>query len=392
MKPIIDQTGIQIQTFQEIYDELAGALKEIYGADINLEQSTPDGQRIGIEAKLMLDLQAALAALYNELDPDFAAGQALNRLIKLCGIRRKPAARSSVDVTITAQYNLTLPINYTVQDINGKNWVTASEYTLTQGINAVTMHSEEWGNIDAGANTINKPVTVILGVQSVTNPEPAIPGANEETDQQLRLRRNRSLENAAYSSTGSLYAKLYNISGVTKLKIYENSADIYNDTLSLNPHSLWIIIEGGDISDIGEIIAKNKTAGTGLKGGMTATFTENIYKPDGTMFYMVHTMSFDRPVLTQLYIRVIIKRKLINYPVDTEAIKESIERENDFDIAENAVVTSLYAAIYKAGNTFIASELQISRDGVNWSGEFIEAGAWERFVVSYENIEITEII
>ena len=43
--------GVEIETFDEIYNRVAQGLKDIYGADIDLSQETPDGQRVGIIVK-----------------------------------------------------------------------------------------------------------------------------------------------------------------------------------------------------------------------------------------------------------------------------------------------------------------------------------------------------
>ena len=56
--PRFTPDGIQVQTFQEIYDELAAGYRVIYGEDINLEPNSPDGQRVAIEAQLVLDSQS----------------------------------------------------------------------------------------------------------------------------------------------------------------------------------------------------------------------------------------------------------------------------------------------------------------------------------------------
>jgi len=41
MRPEFTNTGIQVQTFQEIYDELADGYRDIYGEDINLDPDSP---------------------------------------------------------------------------------------------------------------------------------------------------------------------------------------------------------------------------------------------------------------------------------------------------------------------------------------------------------------
>ena len=81
MKPQITEQGIRIQSFSEVFEQLVEGYKDIYGQDISVDQEDPDGQRIGIEARLNLDLQQLAVSIYNSLDPDFDDG--LNALGKI---------------------------------------------------------------------------------------------------------------------------------------------------------------------------------------------------------------------------------------------------------------------------------------------------------------------
>jgi len=142
--PRFTPDGIQVQTFQEIYDELAAGYRAIYGEDINLEPNSPDGQRVAIEAQLVLDAQSFGALEYNQRDPDFALGQSLNSIIKLSGITRRPATRSQVDVTVVTDRPLTLPVDYTVEDDLGQSWSTLAARTLIAGTTTVTVLPLTW--------------------------------------------------------------------------------------------------------------------------------------------------------------------------------------------------------------------------------------------------------
>jgi len=167
--PKFTPDGIQVQTFQEIYDELAAGYRAIYGEDINLDPDSPDGQRVAIEAQLVLDAQSFGALEYNQRDPDFALGQSLNSIIKLAGITRRPATRSQVDVEVTTDRPLTLPPDYAVEDDLGQAWTTLNAIDIIAGETTVTLFAETFGAVEADPTTIVNPVTVVIGVLSVTN-------------------------------------------------------------------------------------------------------------------------------------------------------------------------------------------------------------------------------
>jgi uncharacterized phage protein gp47/JayE len=402
MKPEFTVDGLEIQSFEEIFDALVVKYKGIYGADIDLSQNTPDGQKVGIEAELEHDLQTFALALYNSFDPDFASGDALNKIIKLTGITKNPATRSSVEVTITTDRSLSLNTGYTVADDNDQNWVTDSDIPLVSGANTVTLLAKDWGKVEAVAGTVVTPITIVLGVVSVTNPSDAASGVEEETDAELRIRRNKSLENASYSTVGGLFAKVANIEGVTDLIIYENDTDDPDQmrdpstgnivaSVGMPAHSIWCVIQGGAVADIAEVITKNKTTGAPMRGVESTTYLETILKPNGSTFYFTHLVLYDRPTDVPLHIELTVTRKDAAEAIDLDLIKEKLV-EKLYSISENAQANELYGYVYQAGTNFIATDLLISLDDIAYIDDQIDSGYDEILLISTANIDITEVI
>ena len=353
--PTFTPDGIQVQTFREIYDELAEGYREIYGQDINLDPDSPDGQRVAIEAQARLDLQSYGAYLYTQIDPDTAIGQALNVIIKLSGITRRPPTRSQVDVEVTTDRPVTLPEDYTVEDDLGQAWQTLEERALPAGTTTITLFAENFGSVEADAGTVTEPVTVVIGVTGVTNPSAAIVGRDEETDEELRIRRNRSLETPQSSSIGRLFTALASVTNVTDLAVYENDTDV-TDSDGIPAHSLWVVVEGGAVADIVETMVLNKTGGKGLVGSVTGTYTETVIRPDGSEFQIVHEMTFDRPTYVPILVRLNATRKDASSPVDEQLIADEIAKRT-FVIGENLLAADLYEDARRAGNNFIPTDL-----------------------------------
>jgi uncharacterized phage protein gp47/JayE len=386
--PQFTQDGIVIQNFADVFAELVAKYQAIYGSSIDLDQNTPDGQKLGIEAKLSADVQAFALALYNGFDPDFALGNDLIRIAKICGINKKPSTPSVVGMEIVTDQDLTLPAGFTVQDTQMQNWYTLSDQAMLTGSNSVTMYAQNWGLQEALADTITNIITIVLGVVSATNPLDAVAGQNEETDEQFRLRRNMSLRNPSYSTTGGLYAKLANLAGVTDLQVYENDQDTYDPDYDLVGHSLWIVIQGGDNEQIAQTTSVNKTGGTGLKGSTTGTWIETFRRPDGTTFEVIHNIKFDRPLVTDLFIRLTVARKYPSQAIDTALIKQKVAKKT-YQIGQDAQANELYSYVYQAGTNFIATALEISIDNMTWTDGDIEAGYGEVLYIDQANITIT---
>jgi uncharacterized phage protein gp47/JayE len=389
--PQFTPDGIQVQTFQEIYDELAAGYRVIYGDDINLDLNSPDGQRVAIEAQLVLDSQSFGALEYNQRDPDLALGQSLNSIIKLSGITRRPATRSQVDVTVVTDRPLTLPIDYTVEDDLGQSWSTLAVRAISAGTTTVTLFAIAFGAIAADSGTIVNPVTVVIGVISVTNPASATVGIDEETDQELRVRRNKSLETPRSSSTGRMFTALASVANVTDVAVYENDTDT-TDSDSIPAHSLFVVVEGGAVADIVETMTKNKTGGKGMVGSVTGTFSEVFTRPNGTTFTIVNTMTFDRPTDVPLLVRLNATFVDASLPIDEVRIQQEIAKQV-FGIGDNLKAGQLYILAFNAGKNFIPTNLEISRDnGATYTDGQLLAGLDEKFSIAIDDVTVTEVV
>jgi len=382
-------SGLTIQTYQEIYDELVAGYQAAYGSDINTAPDSPDGQRIGIEAKARLDIQTYALSLYNQMDPDLSTGEGLNKIIKLAGLSRGVPTRSQVDVDITTDRTVQIPAGYTVADSLGQLWVADSPITMLAGTTSTTLFAKNFGNVSADAATVTIQDTIIIGVISVTNPLAAIAGKAEETDEALRIRRNQSLSSPAITTIGGLYTALANQIGVTDLKVYENNTGTFDAVLSMSPHSIWCVVEGGDVADIIRTIAKNRTAGVSVKGSVTGTYAETLTKPNMTTFSYLHDMAFDRPVVVPLYVTLTIQ-PVGGAVVDIVSIKNALATKQ-YSINEIARASNLYASVYSVGNNFTATLMSISNDNFTFVTDILASGAGEVFSISAANVTITEI-
>ena len=388
---IIDANGFKAESFTEILTRLSNGLKNIYGQDINLDQDSPDGQQLGIQANIISDFQDLALYIYNSMDPDLADGANFDKLLKLLARTRLPSSRSTVDIEMVLNKTVSIPASYTIKDLNNQNWIIGTAQTLDAGTHLVSFYSEDWGNITAEPNTINEQVTILTEVVSINNPESAISGRDEESIVQVRERRNKILEINASSTIGSIIGKILDLNGVVDAVPYENMTKIYDPVRDIQPNSYWIVVKGGDISQISEIIAKDKTGGTGLKGQVETVYIEKFVRKDGSVREFYHDVKFDRPTEVSIHIKFKVSRKISTQSIDIEHIKVTLANK-EFYIAQNITVTELYSTIYSAATNYIATDLEVSKDGVVWDSVFLQAGYDEEFIIEKSNIEIEELL
>lgn len=389
--PTIDASGITIQTFDEIFAELVAGYQAIYGADVDLAQNTPDGQRVAIEAKARSDMQAFGLMIANGFDPDFARGIFQAKIAKLAGIFPRPATRSVWDLTVTSTRAVTLPTGYQISDDLGQLWELPGPVSVPIGSSPITFNATDFGAITGLAGAIFTPITIVLGITGFSAAGNAVVGVDEETDEEFVQRRNRSLENPAFSTTNSLTARLLSTAGVTDAYVYDNDSDVYDPINDLAAHSIWPVVEGGTIDDIMTALLYQKTGGTGIKGDIESEIPETLTRPDGSTFVVNQVRRFDRPVYVPLYIKMTATRKDPAVPVDIALIKQKLAAYK-FYIGSALQAGQLYCYVYTAGDSFILTDIEISDDNVTFTDGWLTPDPGAKFTIDPANITVTEVI
>jgi hypothetical protein len=252
MPNILNASGLQTAPLSEVVNNYTTDFQDIYGASINLESDTPDGQIINIFAQSVVDVEDLITNVYNSFDPDQAIGTTLDQRVAINGIQRQVGTYTTTYVTVvTSQsvnlYGLDQSANsvFTVADGAGNQYqLITSQYGVASGTNSFLFQASTPGQVLTTPNTITTPVTVVLGVTSVNNPTAyATLGINEETDAALKIRRQKSVSIPAQGYYQGLLAALENIPGIGSAIVYENFTSSTN-SYGIPGHSIWVVVNG----------------------------------------------------------------------------------------------------------------------------------------------------
>lgn len=289
MPNAITVTGLTTATRDELVAQYTAAFQAIYGNDINLDQDSPDGQMMNIFIQSVLDLEDLLTQIYNQFDPDNAIGAVLDQRVAINGIQRQAGTFTVTNVTIVTSQSLNLygldqigQEVYTVADNAGNQWqLEVTQNIAGPGTYVMAFRAANPGAVLTVPNTITVPVSVVLGVVSINNPTTYTTlGLNEESDAQLKIRRQKSVSLASQGYLKGLLAALENINGVTSAFVYENNTDSTNAD-SVPSHSIWVIVAGtGSDDEIAEAIYTKRNAGCGMFGSTSFVITQ----VDGSSF------------------------------------------------------------------------------------------------------------
>lgn len=252
MPNILNAQGLQTATQQEWQDYFTQNLQKIYGPDIDLSSNSPDGQWMNINIQTILDLQELLVKIYTSFDPNQAVGVQLDQRCAINGVQRQAGTYSETDITLVL--NQEVPLYgldqseqqiYTVSDNVGNEWfLKETQAHAGPGTVVYSFRAATPGANLTIPNTINVPITVVLGVLSVNNPSgQSIIGVNEETDPSLKIRQQKSVSISSQGYLQGLIAALENINGIADAEVYENVGST-PDADGIPGHSIWAIVDG----------------------------------------------------------------------------------------------------------------------------------------------------
>lgn len=315
LRPYVDASGLHVPDYEAVKGALVTAWRGIYGDDIYVDPDSQDGQLIAVFALALLDSYQAMEAVYHSYSPHTAIGEGLSRMVKINGLKRRPGAHSQADVRIVAVPGTTIQ-NGVARTASGTRWLLPAVVAVpSAGEIVATATAEDMGAIPALPGEISEIATPTRGWQSVSNPNAAVLGAPVETDSQLRARQSFSTALPSRTVFEGTLGAVAAIKDVLRVRGYENDTSI-PDAFGLPPHSICVVVEGGDAATIAAAIAAKKTPGCGTWGGVSTLVTDT----KG----MVTTIRFSRPQVVSVAVRVTV-RALQGYLASTgEAMRDAV--------------------------------------------------------------------
>ncbi len=384
--PYIDETGMHIPAYSDIRDDLISSMKEIFGNDIYIDEDSQDYQQISIFAKKIFDTNALALLTYNNRTVNTAIGIGLDNLCALVGIVRKPATYSTVQLVITGTPSTVITQGKASDQDDEHVWNLPETVTIPDdGTITVEATCNDAGDITVASNTITKIVTPVFGWYSVANNFTGSGGTNQESDAELRARYALATSSPSESVFESILASVYSVEGVKRIKGYENDTGSEND-LGHPAHSITLVVEGGDNTDVANEIYFKKTPGCYTNG----TTSVDIVSLSGN----TTKISFYRPTYKTVYVKVTLK-KLASYNDSySDDIKEAIVNYiNSLDIAETvyrsvlwSIATSQMSSIQSP--SFSVLNVQTSTDGSTYSDSDISVLFYEASQIDLDKVTV----
>jgi len=343
-----DATGLHTPDYPTTLAYYTAATQTIFGNDIYLGPDSQDGQYIAIFALAAFDCCQIAQAVYNSFSPLTAIGKALSTQVKINGIARDVATYSSVDLYLVGQAGTVITNGIALDTLNQQWLLPASVVIPISGDITVTALAQNPGNITAAANTVTTIFTPTLGWQTVNNVAASVAGAPVESDAELRIRQTLSVAQPALTVFESTVGLVASVPGVTRFQGYENDQDV-TDANGIPPHTISIVVEGGDDTAIAQAIWDKKTPGTGTYGTTSETIYDIYGVPDIIKFY--------RPTVATIWVQINITPLTGFLSTTIDLIKANVAAYiNSLTIGQDVLISRVYPPAnltgYPEGNTY----------------------------------------
>lgn len=348
----VSENGIQAPSYVEILEYFQSQARNIFGQDVNIDADTQDGQLIAIFALALSDVNAQAIATYNQFNPNTAVGVGLDSAVKTNGITRHTATNSTVDLVLIGQAG-TVITNGVATDDNENRWLLPEQVVIpVSGEITVTATAEEVGAIEASPNTITQIGTPTLGWQSVNNPTQATVGVAVETDAELRQRQSRSTELPSVSLWEGIIGSLLNLPGVIRVSGVKNDEDDPSPE-GVPGHTIAMIVDGGEVDEIGETIFLKKGEGVGTYGSVQTTYVDTYGFPN--------VIKFSRPTIVNAYVTLTITPSTTYISSVADEIKQRIaDYINGLPIGESVNIARVLSSAVKDCTTGVDDRFDVT--------------------------------
>jgi len=169
-----------------------------------------------------------------------------------------------------------------------------------------TVYGEEVGPTTAPSGTLTIIENPITGLNSVVNELDAIVGNDVESDSDLKVRREESLQRAGSSTLDAMVSRLSDLDDVTAVVGFENITMI-EDSDGRPPKSFEMVVQGAHNQDIAETVWETKPGGIESHGSSIEQITDS----QG----FVRNIKFSRPTEVNIYVEIDLTTDS-NFPIN----------------------------------------------------------------------------
>ena len=382
----LHKRGFLAPTYEEILDSVEDDLMQRFGTDIVLTSNSNFGIIARLiawrETLLIQELQKTYYSAYIST----ATESSLDRIGANLDLPRKVATPSFANIQIVTDDEYLIQAGEQFETDDGVVFdlikdVTTAKDSSGQYIGVGVVQSVETGDFN---NVLPNTITIVSNpdedIISVTNPQKAAGGQDDEDDSTYRARL--IMENVAKPgpSTAGIKSALMNLPGVRQVNVVENpnaEANQYGDP----PYSVHIYVLGGKEQDIAQCLVDHVAAGITMAGTKQITAPDNTGTPQTVSF----DFAKDKPIYATVQIRT---NEEWNADEGVQDVKQAIaDYVNNLLMGQEVYLTKIYPSIYSIPGVGEA-KVQIGTDQNQLYDKDIVTEPFEAVSCNTDNIQV----
>lgn len=366
----VTTSGVIVPDTADTKLEVLAEYQSVFGADVAFDDSTPQGVLVNLEVEARDGVVRNNAEVANQINPAIAGGVWLDAIWSLLGGQRRAATRSMLfGVSFSGVPNTLIPQGSLAEvSSSGIRFRTILPLIIGPSGSVIgDMEAVETGPIQVAINGLDSVASSVLGWETVSNPSPAIPGLDVQSDASARRARKNTLAIQGMSVSEAVTSDLYAIEGVRSLSFRENISNTTQviDGITLVPHSIWVCVDGGSTVEIGEALHRVKTVGAAWNGSVSSLVVD-------TYSGQTYNVLFDRPVEIQIFLRITVRQSTYDaQKVVPEIIEDYVNGELEGDsglfVGRDVSPWEISGAVNQVAPDMYVRSVELSTDGVNYS-------------------------
>lgn len=263
----------------------------------------------------------------------------------------------------------------------GGTCVVSESLNVVQVGSPIKFIAENTGAISPVLGTVININTNYDGWYAVNNESDAYVGRDAETTTELRQRYASAVYKQSMTMKESIKAAILDLTDVKACTVYENRSDVTVD--GMLPHSVEVIVHGGDDLEIATTIVQRLSAGIDTNGSVEMLVEDS----EGTQ----EKVHFNRPKEVPIYVLV----KIHEYKEETlpgdlvNIVKEIVVSEGEtLGMGKDVIAQRFLGPIYKGTQGIGYIELTVSTDGADYTEKSIPIDRGEVSTFSAERVTV----
>lgn len=386
----LDNNGVVVADTADIKETVQNEYKAALGEDLSVEDATPQGRLIDVETDARVEVIENNVLISNSINFNLASGITLDAWGANFDINRGIAKSSSVIATIGGVQGTVISAGSQASTQAGDVFYLENNVTIPAGgtVNA-TFLSLEKGAIPCPVGTLTKIIDGTLGWETITNSTAAVLGNLRESDSSYKQRFYGSGLFTGMSLVEDYDNAIMNVENVISCYLRDNgdSSAVVYDTVTIDANSIYICVDGGDNTAIGQAIFNHKSAGCGYTAVSGQSVTANVIDETYGDTYQV---IFNRPKNVSIYANVTLNSGTSTVEDLETAVQDAITSYiNTLKIGADVVLLSLASAINSAVLGINLTSLTIGTSQESLSSSNITIHIDEAAKTQSNNITVT---